>query len=116
MRLGVADEGRLSAETVAAVQEPFQSEDSRRALADAGVGLEPEGFAEIARLLPTLTMPVRVVYGERDRILPDIDETMARVQRDLPHADVTALPQCGHFLQEEAPQEIGTLLARFLAG
>jgi pimeloyl-ACP methyl ester carboxylesterase len=41
---------------------------------------------------------------------------MARVQRDLPHADVTALPQCGHFLQEEAPQEIGTLLARFLAG
>ena len=37
------------------------------------------------------------------------------VQRDLPHADVTVLPDCGHFLQEEAPAEVGALLARFFA-
>jgi haloalkane dehalogenase len=115
MRLGLADQAGLSEDTLAAVQEPFQTADSRRALADAGVGLEPEGFVEIARLLPALRMPVRVIYGERDQILPDIAETMARVQADLPQAEVTALPQCGHFLQEEAPEEIGSLLARFFA-
>jgi haloalkane dehalogenase len=60
-------------------------------------------------------MPVRVIYGERDQILPDIAETVARVQGDLPQAEVTALPQCGHFLQEEAPEEIGSLLAGFFA-
>jgi pimeloyl-ACP methyl ester carboxylesterase len=115
MRLGLADEANLTEEVLAAVREPFRSDESRRALADAGIGLEPEGFAEIAELLPTLRMPVRLVYGERDRILPDIAETMARVQSDLPQAEVTALPDCGHFLQEEAPREIGELLARFFA-
>jgi pimeloyl-ACP methyl ester carboxylesterase len=116
MGLGLADEASLTDEVLAAVREPFQSEESRRALADAGVGLEPEGFVEIARLLPSLRMPVRVVYGERDRILPDVAQTMARVKADLPQAEVTALPECGHFLQEEAPEEIGSQLARFFAG
>jgi pimeloyl-ACP methyl ester carboxylesterase len=115
MRLGLADEGHLTAEALAGVREPFQTEESRRALADAGIGLEPEGFAEIARRLPSLKIPVRIVYGERDEILPDIAETMARVKRDVPQAVVTALPECGHFLQEEAPEEIGELLAEFFA-
>jgi pimeloyl-ACP methyl ester carboxylesterase len=115
MKLGLADEANLTDEVLAAVREPFQTEEARRALADAGIGLEPEGFVEIARLLPSLRMPVRVIYGEQDRILPDVGETMTRVKRDLPQAEVTALP-CGHFLQEEAPDEVGALLARFFAG
>jgi pimeloyl-ACP methyl ester carboxylesterase len=40
---------------------------------------------------------------------------MARVKMDLPQADVTVLPECGHFLQEEAPAPVGELLARFFA-
>jgi haloalkane dehalogenase len=116
MALGLADEGRLTEEVAAAVQAPFHSPESRRALADAGIGLEPEGFTEIARLLRSLRMPVRVIYGAQDRILPDVAETMARVQADVPQAEVTALPDCGHFLQEEAPDEIGAELARFFAG
>jgi haloalkane dehalogenase len=116
MGLGLADEANLTEEMLEGVREPFRSPESRRALADAGIGLEPDGFAEIARLLPSLEMPVRVVYGERDRILPDVKETMTRVKQDLPQAEVTALPGCGHFLQEEAPDEVGALLARFFAG
>jgi haloalkane dehalogenase len=115
MGLGLADEENLTAEVIAAVREPFQTPEARRALADAGIGLEPDGFVEIARLLPSLRMPVRIVYGQRDRILPDVEETMARVKADLPQAEVTALPDCGHFLQEEAPAEIGRLLAGFFA-
>jgi haloalkane dehalogenase len=115
MKLGLADDAHLTDESLAAVQAPFESEESRRALAAAGIGLEVEGFAEIARELPSLEIPVRVVYGERDRILPDVAETMARVKRDLPQAEVTSLPECGHFLQEEAGPQIGSELARFFA-
>ena len=56
---------------------------------------------------------MRVVYGERDRILPDVAKTVRRMKQDLPQAEVTALPDCGHFLQEERPDEIGQLLAEF---
>ena len=113
MRDGLADPGALRAEVLAAVQEPFQTTEAQRALADAGVGLSLKGFAQLARKLPALKIPVRVIYGAQDRVLPDVAETMTRVKTDLPHADVTVLPHCGHFLQEEAPAEVGDLLARF---
>lgn len=115
LRRGFADESRLTDDVLAAVQRPFRSEKSRRALAAAGIGLPPAGFEEIARRLPSLRVPVRIVYGERDRILPDIADTVTRLAADLPHADVTALPECGHFLQEEAPAKVGELLAAFFS-
>ena len=58
-------------------------------------------------------IPVRIIYGEHDRILPDVARTMRRVKMDLPHAEVTAIPDCGHFLQEERPAEVARLLADF---
>src|SRR5918999_3609416 len=116
MRLGLADDANLTEEVLAGVRAPFQSGESRRSLADAGIGLEPEGFAEIAHGLSSLRMPVRIVYGEQDRILPDIAATVARLQEDLPQAQVTALPACGHFLQEEASEEVAELLASFFEG
>ncbi|HJR50103.1 MAG TPA: alpha/beta fold hydrolase, partial [Gemmatimonadales bacterium] len=115
MRDGLGDPATLRAEVLAAVQEPFRAPEARRALADAGIGLSLKGFVQVARRLPTLDVPVRVVYGGRDRVLPDVADTMARVKADLPHAEVTVLPQCGHFVQEDAPLEVGALLARFFA-
>ena len=115
LRLGLADPASLTDATLAGVLEPFGSPEARRALADAGIGLQPEGFAEIAQGLPSLDVPVRIVYGTEDRILPDVARTMVRVASDLPQAVVTALPACGHFLQEEAAGEVGRLLAAFFA-
>ena len=113
LRDGLADPATLRPEVLAAVQEPFGTPEACRALADAGIGLSLKGFAQIARRLPSLRVPVRVVYGARDRVLPDVADTMARVNVDVPHAEVTALADCGHFLQEEAPAEVGELLPRF---
>jgi haloalkane dehalogenase len=115
VRDGLAEPAHFSAEMLAAVQEPFRSAEARRALADAGVGVGRKGFAAIAQKLPSLRVPVRIVYGARDRLLPDVAETMSRVSGDLPQAEITALPDCGHFVQEEAPETVGELLACFFA-
>lgn len=58
---------------------------------------------------------MRVVYGSDDGILPDVAHTMARVQRGLPQAELTELPDCGHFLQQDQGERVGELLARFFA-
>ncbi len=115
MRLGVTDDFDLPGEVIAAVQEPFASAEARQALARAAIGLDPRGFVDIAARLSSLTIPVRVIYGEQDRILADVADTMNRVQRDLPQAQVTALSDCGHFLQEQQPTRVGELLAAFFS-
>lgn len=86
MRLGVADTTSLTPELLAGVTDPFGTEAAREALARAGVSLSASGFTAIERQLPGLRIPVRVIYGERDRFLPDVADTMARVKRDVPRA------------------------------
>ena len=114
MRTGVADPSHLTDDVVAAVCAPFTDSASRQALAAAGSGLERQGFIDLARRLPSLRVPLRIIYGQRDRILPDIADTVARLRRDLSTAEVTALGHCGHFLQEDAPQVVGDLLATWV--
>ena len=115
MKLGVADPATITDEVLEGVTAPFRSDEDRLALARAGIGLELDVVAEMARELPGLRTPLRVIYGEQDRILPDIADTVARLRRDVPHAEVTALAGCGHFLQEEEPERVGELLAGFFA-
>jgi pimeloyl-ACP methyl ester carboxylesterase len=40
---------------------------------------------------------------------------MGRVKADLPQSDVRPLPDYGHFLQEDCPDEVAAILAEFLA-
>ena len=113
--LGVHQKSKLRDDAVAGTQAPFADRGSRKALLKAGGQLSPKGFRDIAAWIPTIQVPVQIIYGQHDRILPDIDKTVARLRHDLPQAQVLALPDCGHFLQEERPEEVGDVLARFFA-
>jgi SAM-dependent methyltransferase len=115
LRLGTADGSSVTAEAIAGMVEPFGSDADRLALAKAGSGLGDAAFARLAGDLPGLKLPVRVIYGEQDRILVAVAETVARIRRDVPRAEVTALPDAGHFLQEDDPGRVGELLAEFFA-
>jgi haloalkane dehalogenase len=115
MRDGMADPSHLTPEVLAAVLEPFQDDSSRRALAAAGTQLSPQAMLVLAQRLPELKLPVRIIYGVHDPLFP-VEKGFARLKRDLPQAVVTPLDSCGHFLQEEAPEEVGALLARFFTG
>ncbi len=114
MRFGVHDKDRLTDEDIAAYQEPFATKEAQRVLQKAGTGLHPGGMKQLSEWLGATDVPVRIVYGERDRILPDVAKTMRKVAADVPSdVEVTKLDDCGHFLQEERPEEIARLLSEF---
>lgn len=116
MRFGVVDKARITPEVARLYGEPFESVPARKALLLAGQGLSPRRFGRIAEGLPQFAdIPVRMLYGEKDRILPDVATTMARVATILPHAEVSTIPDCGHFLQEDRPDEVANALAEFFA-
>jgi pimeloyl-ACP methyl ester carboxylesterase len=115
LRYGVNDKSRLADETIRAYQEPFQTREERLVLAKAGTSLHPDGLKTIEEWLPSVSVPVRLLYGERDRILPDVEATMRKVKELLPEAELSTLPDCGHFCQEERPREIGAALGEFFA-
>ena len=117
MRFGVHNKAQMPDAVAAIYQEPFQSRAARAALLKAAHGLHPSGFHTIAGGLAAAfqDVPVCLLYGEADRILPRVAWTMGRVAELLPHAQVTRLADCGHFLQEDQPQAVAETLAAFFA-
>ena len=107
MKLGLADESNLTPEVLAEVIMPFATDAERRSLADAGIGLQPEGFEEMARRCHSSTCPSASVYGEQDRILPDVAETMARVKRDCPRQRSRRYPTAGTSSRRRHPTRSG---------
>lgn len=116
MRFGVVDRSRITPEVARMYGEPFAETSARKALLLAGQGLSPRRFERIAEGLSRFRdRPVRLLYGERDRVLPDVARTMQRLAKILPQAEVSSIPDCGHFLQEDRPDEVAEALATFFA-
>ena len=115
MRFGVSQKEKLTAEVLAPYQTPFETADARAALRKTVQNMTPKGFQEIARKLPDFQGPVCLIYGEDDRILPHVAKTMARVKQDLPQAQLQSIPNCGHFLQEDEPEKLATMIEVFFA-
>ena len=114
MKLGVVNKGRLNREVLTPYTAPFEGPAARKALLKAASGLGIGGLAKIARELPSYQGTIRLIYGENDRALPDIAQTMQRLQRAHPEAELTAIPNCGHFLQEDEPEKVAELISVFL--
>ncbi len=115
MKVGIRDRSRHTPETLARYTGPYAGRAARKALLKSAHGLHPQGFHTIVDGLRGLELPVRLLYGERDGILPDVATTMRRVKDMLPHAELSSIPDCGHFLQEDRPDEVARALAEFLS-
>jgi pimeloyl-ACP methyl ester carboxylesterase len=66
-----------------------------------------------------VAMPALYVAGDRDFIVssPGVDQLLANFKRFVPALQkVQMLPGCGHWTQQERPQEVNAALLGFLAG
>lgn len=115
MYFGVFNKKNLNAEIIRNYQEPFLGKKDRLLLIKTVQRLSMQAYGEVARALPNFKGPVLILYGEKDKILPDVAKTMARAKKDLPQAVVRTYPNAGHFLQEDVSDELSVEINAFLS-
>jgi pimeloyl-ACP methyl ester carboxylesterase len=59
-----------------------------------------------------IEMPTLIVWGMRDPALPP--RLLRGLARDIPQAEFVELPDCGHFVPEEAPDALAGAIDRFV--
>ncbi len=63
-----------------------------------------------------LTMPVLILWAEKERVLPFPGRALRWLQEHLPHAVTEHVPASGHMLLEEQPALVNAAIRRFLDG
>lgn len=77
------------------------------------VQLDERYTAEFEPLLGSMRTPTRIIWGERDAWL---DSAFARrLYKLLPDSDLKLIPEAGHFVMEDAPEEVARELRDFFA-
>lgn len=104
----------LDAETLAAYVAPWQGEDGQAAYFRKIEQWTDEDVGEIEALLPTLDVPVQIVWGEEDRWLDR--EVALRLQKLIPGAELRLVPGAGHFAPEDNPEAVAREVTDFFAG
>jgi pimeloyl-ACP methyl ester carboxylesterase len=66
-----------------------------------------------------ITVPALLIAGDRDIVLAfrGMDQVISNLSKDVPNLRKTLiLPGCGHWTQQERPQEVNTAMIEFLKG
>jgi len=115
MKFGVHHKEKMTKEMIEKYQEPFQEKSAGKVLLKTVQRLSLKGFKEVEEKLFAFKGPVQIIYGEKDRILPEVSETMKKVKKEFPKAQVLSLPNAAHFLQEDAPGEVSHCILEFMS-
>jgi pimeloyl-ACP methyl ester carboxylesterase len=75
--------------------------------------LDEGDTADFEPLLPSIEVPVRIVWGERDAWLPP--DLAVRLHEIIPNSDLVLLPETGHFAMEDSPREVAAALFQFFS-
>jgi pimeloyl-ACP methyl ester carboxylesterase len=93
---------------------PWRGEGGRRAFVRQALQFEERHTGEIEPWLGSVEVPVLVAWGEEDGWL---DPSQApRLREEIPGSELELISEAGHFVQEDAPEEIAKVLASFFSG
>lgn len=109
--LSTAVHRSMDEETVDAYLAPWRGEEGRAAYLRKIVQVDEGQTAELEPLLGSIRVPVLVIWGERDRWLdPSLGRRLAGA---IPEARLVLVPEAGHFVTEDAPEEVAAHLLEF---
>jgi pimeloyl-ACP methyl ester carboxylesterase len=104
------DPSRIPAETWDGYTRPLQAENWDRALWNFTLASVP---SDLPRRLAEFTLPVLVITGDDDRIVPTANSV--RLADELPGATLVVIPEAGHLPHEEQPDLFMHAVETFLA-
>jgi pimeloyl-ACP methyl ester carboxylesterase len=91
--------------------EGWRGESGQRLYLNKDAQLDERDTAEFEPLLPSVGVPVSIIWGEQDAWL---DPALAeRLHELIPGSDLLVLPETGHFAMEDSPQHITAALLDF---
>jgi pimeloyl-ACP methyl ester carboxylesterase len=104
------DPSKISDEVWAGYTKPLQAENWDRALWEL---TRASGGGDLPSRLHELTLPILVITGDDDRIVPTADSI--RLAGELPNAELVVIPDCGHVPHEECPAPVLQAIEAFLS-
>lgn len=109
LRAAWHDPSKISDEVIANYRKPLQLANWDRALWELTKASRESG---LGKRLKELELPVLVVSGDDDRIVPTEDSI--RLAGEIPGAKLVLFERCGHVPQEECPQPFLEAIIQFL--
>ena len=103
------DPSRVSEDILAGYRKPLQVNNWDRALYEFTIAPRPSGLTE---RLAELTLPVIVIAGDDDQIVPT--EYSIQAAEAIPGSELAILPNCGHVPHEECPTPFMEAVEKFL--
>jgi pimeloyl-ACP methyl ester carboxylesterase len=92
---------------------PWRGEEGRQAFVRQALQFEEHHTGEIEYRLGSIGVAVLVVWGEEDGWL---DPSQApRLREEIPRSKLKLIPGTGHFVQEDAPEEVVKVLGDFFS-
>jgi pimeloyl-ACP methyl ester carboxylesterase len=109
IRTAFHDTSLVTDDVLAGYRKPLRANNWDRALWNLTKASHPLGLAE---RLKELTMPVLVITGDDDRIVPT--EQSLQLAKDIPGATLSVIKDSGHLPHEEKPAEFMQAVRQFL--
>ncbi len=110
LRAAWHDPSKITEEIIQGYRKPLQLANWDRALWEL---TKASGESRLAERLKEFSMPVLVVTGDDDRIVPTAESL--RLANEIPGARLVVFPNCGHVPQEECPQPFLEAVVNFLS-
>jgi pimeloyl-ACP methyl ester carboxylesterase len=112
LRKAFFDHSKITEETVATYGAYLSLPGASQALIKTAKQMLPSNLEEISERYKSIDIPVLLIWGENDEIVPL--EVGRKLAVNIPNSKLVVIPNCGHVPQEECPNEAIEAMESFL--
>jgi pimeloyl-ACP methyl ester carboxylesterase len=112
LRVAYYDHRLVDQEHIARYAPCYRDKDAKRALVETCRQLVPSDQEEISAHYGELRLPVLLLWGRHDKIVPLSQGK--RLEAAIPGSRLDVIEECGHNPQEEKPEETFAIIDRFI--